>query len=176
MTSPDPTLPKSALPLHGPTTATSVLVGATCLAGVLDAWSAWYRHEVGTEYAAGTPGIWVADLTSADGMGQSIGLLYVIAMVASGVSLLVWQNRVRANARLRGAPLPHLGLVVAAWYATTLVALVLTYELRGAATTDDLATLAVAATVSVALQCLAGAGLVARVRRVTRDRTAPRNT
>ena len=176
MTSPDPTLPRSALPLHGPTTATSVLVGATCLVGVLDAWSAWYRHEVGTEYAAGTPGIWVADLTSADGMGQSIGLLYVIAMVASGVSLLVWQNRVRANARLRGAPPPQPGLVVAVWYATTLVALVLTYELRGAVTTGELATLAVAATVSVALQCLAGTSLVARVRRVARDRTAPRNT
>jgi len=176
MTSPDPTLPKSALPLLGPTTATSVLVGATCLVGVLDAWSAWYRHEVGTEYAAGTPGIWVADLTSADGTGQSIGLLYVIAMMAAGVSLLVWQNRVRANARLRGEPPLRTGLAVAAWYATTLVALVLTYALRGAATTDELATLAVAATVSVALQAVAGAYLVVQVLRVTRDRTAPRNT
>jgi len=172
MTSPEPTLPETALlrpaPLLGPTTTTSFLVGATCVAGALDAWSAWYRHSVGTDYLASTPGIWVSDLTSADGTGETVGLLYVIAMLAAGLSLLIWQSRIRANARLLGEPARRMGGVLGGWYATTLVALVLTYLLRGEATVSDLGTLAGAATVSVALQCVAGGFVVVLVRRVTR--------
>ncbi len=178
MTIPEPTLPESVLPrpapLLGPTTATSFLVGATCLAGVLDAWSSWHRHSVGTAYLAGAPGIWVADLTSADGNGQTVGLLYVIAMLAAGVSLLVWQSRIRANVRLLGEPSRRTGWVAGGWYATTLVALVLTYLLRGEATVSGLGTLAGAATVSVTLQCVAGAFVVVLVRRVTRRQLVSR--
>ena len=178
MTSPEPTLPETALPrpapLLGPTTATSFLIGTACVAGAVEAWSAWYRHSVGTAYLAGTPGIWVSDLTSADGIGQAVGLLYVIAMLAAGVSLLVWQSRIRANARLRGEPARRMGWVLGGWYATTLVALVLTYLLRGEGTVSGLATFAGAATVSVALQCVAGGFVIVLVRQVTRRQSAPR--
>jgi hypothetical protein len=178
MTSPEPTLPETALPrpapLLGPATATSFLVGGTCVAGALDAWSAWHRHSVGTEYLAGTPGIWVSDLTSADGIGQAAGLLYVIAMLATGTSLLVWQSRIRANARLRGEPARRMGWAAGGWYATTLVALVLTYLLRGEGTVSGLATLAGAATVSVALQTVAGGLVIILVRRVTRRQSTSR--
>jgi hypothetical protein len=68
-----------------------------------------------------------------------------------------------------------MGRVVGAWFATTLVALVLTYLLRGEGTVSGLATLAGAATVSVALQCVAGGFVVVLVRRVTGRRSAPRN-
>jgi hypothetical protein len=183
MTSPEPTLPETALPrpalprpapLLGPTTATSFLVGATCLAGALDAWSAWHRHAVGTEYAAGTPGIWVSDLTSADGIGQTVGLLYVIVMLAAGMSLLVWQSRIRGNARLLGEPARRMGRTLTAWYATTLVALVLTNLLRAETTVSGLADLAAASTASVALQTVAGGFVIILVRRVTRRQSTSR--
>jgi hypothetical protein len=179
MTSPEPTLPRPILPrpapLHGPTTATTFLVGATCLVGVLDAWSAWHRHTVGADYVAGAPGVWVADLTSVDGTGRTIGLLYVITMLASGGALLVWLSRVRTNMRLLGgrAHARRTGWVLGGWYASSIAALVLTYLLRVEATMYGLGALAAVDTVSVALQCGAGALVVVLVRQVTRWQSVP---
>lgn len=181
MTSPEPTLPKPILPrpapLLGPTTAASFLVGATCLVGVLDAWAAWHRHAVGADYVAGAPGIWVADLTSADATGRTIGLLYVITMLASAGALLVWLSRIRTNVRLLGEPgrSRRTGWALGGWYASTAVALALTFLLRVDATVSGLAALAALDSVSVALQCVAGAVVVGHVRRVSRWQSVPRS-
>ncbi|HEY0453913.1 DUF4328 domain-containing protein [Actinophytocola sp.] len=171
MASPEPTLPKPPprpAPLLGPTTAASLLVGGTCLVGILNVWAAWHRHAVALDYLAGVPGIWVADLTSADATSRTVGVLYVIAMVAAGVALLVWLSRVRANARLLAdrpvaAHPRRRDWAVGAWFTTTVLALVVTLLLREDAT----AGLATVATVAVVLQCAAGAPVIVVVRRIT---------
>src|ERR1700741_2501458 len=117
MTSPEPTLPAPILsrpaPLLGPTSASSLLVGGTCLVGGLNAWSAWHRLAVGADYTAGVPGIWVADLTSAEATGRTVATLYLLAMIAAALTLLVWlargarrvvhQLRARGRAAVPGA-------------------------------------------------------------------------
>ncbi|HEY7593020.1 MAG TPA: DUF4328 domain-containing protein [Actinophytocola sp.] len=172
-TLPEPGAPRPA-PLLGPTATASFLVAGACVVGVLEAWSAWHRHSVGTDYAAGVPGVWVADLASADATARMIGLLYVIALLAAGIALLVWLARVRANARLLADRRPlSTGWAFGAWFATTLVALALTYVLRGWPALPELRGLAIAETFSVALQCVAGGLVIVVVRRVTRRQLAP---
>lgn len=171
---PEPGGPRPA-PLLGPTAAATCLVAGACVAGVLAAWSTWHRHSVGTDYAAGVPGVWVADLTSADATARTTGLLYVIAQLAAGIALLVWLSRVRANARLAGGREPrHLGWALGAWYATTLAALTSAFLLRDGSALPELRALAVTETVTVALQCAAGGLVIVVVRLVTRRQVAAR--
>lgn len=179
MTIPEPILPRPILPrpapLLGPTTTASVLVGASCLVSALEAWSAWHRLAVGTDYAAGVPGVWVADLTSADATARTIAALYLIAATSAGLAMLVWLSRVRANMRLLGGtPRPRrTAWVLGAWVASTVVTVVLTLLLRDAATVGELRALAVAETACSALQCVAGGLAILVVRRVTRWQSAP---
>ena len=178
MTSPEPTLPASILsrpaPLLGPTAASSLLVGGTCLVGGLNAWSAWHRLAVGADYTAGVPGIWVADLTSAEATGRTVATVYLLAMTAAALTLLVWLSRIRGNARLLGAKRSRRwSWVLGVWFTSCALAVVLLYLGRGGVALADLRVLALADTASAALQCAAGAVVVVVIRRVTRWQALP---
>jgi hypothetical protein len=175
MASSEPTLSVTATPrpapLLGPTTASAVLVAATALAASLDAWAAWHHHGVADEYAAGTPGIWVSDLTSAESTSRTTGTLYLITLVAAAVALFVWLGRTRANARLAGQdqrPTYRL-LAVAGWFPVSLAAVVVTAgtaALLGAEPTlDELARLATVDSAAAVVQCLTAGAVIVVLRR-----------
>lgn len=173
MASPEPTLPDPVLPrpapLLGPTTASTLLVAATGLAALLEAWAVWYRHGVATDYAAGVPGVWVADLTSADSTTRMIGVLYLLSMTAATLALLVWLSRVRSNARLLGPPAHPMWrrAAVGGWFVSAAVGAVLTVRLDSDTTVAELETIATADSVTAVAQCVVGALVIVVVRRVT---------
>jgi hypothetical protein len=176
MASPDPSLPKPILPrpapLLGPTATSSLLVGATCVIALLDAWTAWYRHGVAFDYVAGVPGMWVADLTSADSTGRTVDVLYVLVMAAAAIALLVWLSRVRANARLLGHAVHPLRRTVAlsGWFAVTLFSVGTTVLFGADASVAELRVLATVDSVGAVVQCVAGGVLIVVIRQVTRCR------
>lgn len=166
MASPEPARP---VPLLGPTTASSMLVGATCVAAILDGWTSWYRHDVAVEYDAGEPGIGVADLTSASSTGSTVDTLYVFAMIGAAMAVLVWLSRVRAYARTRGragSPLPR-KLVVGAWFAVSLFSVVTTILFGGNAEEAELVTVARIDSFDAAGVCLVGVVLILTIQRTT---------
>lgn len=162
MASPEPARPA---PLLGPSVASSALVGTSCLAALFDAWASWHRHGVAVDYDAGEPGVGVADLTSASATGRTVDTVYVVAMFAAALAVLVWLARVRVNERLRGRagrPTARL-LVFGVWLALCLFAVVTT-----ALSETDLATLARIDTAGAGGLCVAGTVLVVVIRRTTR--------
>jgi hypothetical protein len=165
MTSPGQTLPRPA-PLHGPTTAASMLVGATGVVALLDAVAAWHYHGVAADYVAGRPGVWVADLTSADSTARTIDVLYLLTMAAAGIAVLVWLSRTRANARLLGHPAPAGSVrAIAAWFGVCVVAAG-SRLLHPESSVEDLSVLATIASAAAVLQCVAGTAVVVVVRRL----------
>ncbi|OLF08948.1 hypothetical protein [Actinophytocola xanthii] len=175
MASSDRTLPTGAAarpaPLLGPTTASTVLVGATAVAALLDAWTAWYHHGVAVEYGAGTPGVWVSDLTSAASTSRTAGTLYLISLVATAVALLVWVARTRANARLAGQyeGSGYRVLAVAGWFPVSLATVVVTLgtaALLGAEPTlDELARLATLDSAVAVVQVVTAVAVIVLLRR-----------
>lgn len=143
-----------------------MLVAATCLIALLVAWTAWHRHGVAVDYVAGTPGVWVADLTSADATSHTVGVLYLLATTAAGVALLVWLARVRANARLLGhAPDPAYRMfAVGGWFTVCLLAVATTF-LHPDTSVAELSALATIHSVEAVVQCVAGALVIAVVTR-----------
>ncbi|HEX2130217.1 MAG TPA: hypothetical protein VHH15_01560 [Actinophytocola sp.] len=175
MASPDPILPKPAVPrpapLLGPTRASSTLVAGASLAALLDAWATWYRHGVAVDYAAGEPGVWVADLTSAASTSRTAGVLYLLALASAGIALLVWVSRVRANARLLGHAAHPLRrtLAIVAWFAVSLFAAGVTLLVHGT-TVAELAVLATLDSVTAVVQLLVGVLAIVMIRVETNQR------
>ena len=173
MASPDPTLPQRLtprpVPLLGPTTASSTLVGVTCVAALLDAWAAWYRHGVAVDYVAGAPGVWVADLTTADSTGRTVDVLYVFAMTGACIALLVWLSRLRANARRLGhaAHRVRRTLALACWFTVTLFAATTTVLFGANASVAELRVLATIDSFAAVIQCVVGVLLVLVIRKAT---------
>ncbi|WP_154814676.1 hypothetical protein [Actinophytocola xinjiangensis] len=163
------------VPLAGPTATSSVLVAAACLAALLDAWSSWFRHGVTADYVASAPGVGVADLTSASATGRTADALYVFAVIAAVVAVLVWLARVRANTRGQVPRRLPRTLAAGGWLATAAagVALTLFHDLD--ATVDHLSQLARLDSALATAQCLAGAALVVVIRRTTNRITTETN-
>jgi hypothetical protein len=157
-------------PLLGPTMASSALVAATCLTALLDAWTSWYRHGVAVDYVTSAPGIWVADLTSADLTGRTVDLLYVLAMAGAGLAVLVWLSRLRVTTRLRGHAVYPLRrtLVLGGWFALTLFAGMTTVLLGADASVAELEAMARVDSFVAVGQCAVGVALVVVIRQATR--------
>ncbi|MCT2585621.1 hypothetical protein [Actinophytocola gossypii] len=175
MATPEPILPKPGpprpVPLLGPTAASSILVGVASLAALLDAWATWYRHGVVVDYAAGEPGVWVADLMSAAATSRTAGIVYLLALASAGVALLVWGSRLRANARLLGHDTRRRWrtLAVAGWFGVSLVGVGATL-LVDAGTAAELSTLGVVDSVTAVAQLVVGALVIVMIRVETNQR------
>lgn len=178
MASPEP-IPPRLVPLRGPATAASALVAGTCLAAILNAVADWHHFAVAGDYVAGVPGIWVADLTSAEATSHTVGTLHLFALVAAGIALLVWLSRARHNGKLLHKPLdarPHLGWALGLWFAVTTVTGLAAFALRGEATMTELRDVATLISASAVLHCVTGALVLLTVRQVTRAQATPRPT
>lgn len=173
LASPDPTLPERPAPLRGPTAAASMLVGVTCVAALLDAWTTWYRHGVAVDYVAGAPGVRVADLTSADSTGRTVDVLYVFSMIGACVALLVWLSRLRANARRldHAAHRVRRRLALGGWFAVTLFAAATTLLFGANASVAELRVLATIDSFVAVIQCVVGVLLILVVRKATSSLT-----
>ena len=180
MASPEPTLPVQIpprlTPLRGPATATSALVAGTCLVAILGALADWHRVAVATDYVAGVPGIWVADLTSAAATSTTVGTLHLLTLVSAGIALLVWLSRARHNGKLLGGALarPRGGWAVALWLLLATAVGLVTFTLRGEVDVTDLRQFVIFSTTGAAVHCLIGGPLVLVVRQVTRAQVTPR--
>lgn len=162
-------------PLLGPTATSSVLVIAAGLAALLDAWASWFRHGVTSDYVASAPGVGVADLTSASATGRTVDALYVFAVIAAAVALLVWLSRVRARTRgLADNRLPRT-LVAGTWLLTAVAGVALTLLAGADSTVERLAWLARVDSVVAVAQCLVGVALVVVIRRTTSRVSAETN-
>jgi hypothetical protein len=111
--------PRTAVlaPIRQNATTTCAMVVVSCAAGALSAWSAWHRYHVSVDYVAGEPGVGVATLVGADNTSANAAVLWVLAVVATGVLFLTWSWRARYNAE-RLSALPHRlarGWVIGGW-------------------------------------------------------------
>jgi uncharacterized protein DUF4328 len=101
MTSREPLLPRETLelsPVRGLATAVTVLVGATCVASVFSTWTDWSRYQTGRDYLADVPGMTDQDLSDADDLAVTGGVLYGAVLVATAIVVIVWLWRARRNA------------------------------------------------------------------------------